>query len=176
MSGVKQGSGKWFGPKLKGKYNIYCQKCGAENSDDVQLCKSCSWVLAGTAVLYGLIIFGGFLLFIVPGIIWSVKFSLWSYFVVDKGLGPVQALKASSRATMGVKWDLFGFGIVCGAINILGVLCLIIGIFATYPTVIVATALVYRQLAAQTPELDEFGIGTYAVEPGTESIWGNGVK
>jgi len=129
----------------------------------------CFWRYVGAMILYTLIMLAGFLLFIVPGIIWAVKFSLCYYFVIDKGFGPVQALKASSRATMGVKWQLFGFGIFCVLINFLGLICLIVGIFATYPTIIVATALVYRQLLAQTSELDEFGIGTIAAGPETGS-------
>ena len=120
----------------------------------------CFWRYLGTSILYVLIVLGGFLLLIIPGIIWSIKFSLWSYFVVDKGLGPIQALKASSRTTMGVKLDLFGFGILCSLIVMLGYLCLIVGVLAAYPIVIVANALVYRHLAAQTPELAEFGIDT----------------
>jgi len=119
----------------------------------------CFWRYVGVAILYGLIILGGFILLIIPGIIWAVKFSLCFYFVIDKSLGPIQALKASSRTTMGVKWDLFGFGILCSLINFLGILCLIVGAFATYPTVLIANALVYRQLLAQTPELAEFDIG-----------------
>ncbi len=51
-----------------------------------------------------------------------IKFSLCFYFVVDKGLGPINALKASSRTTMGAKWSLFVFGILCSLINLLGVL------------------------------------------------------
>jgi uncharacterized membrane protein len=125
----------------------------------------CFWRYVGTAILYGLIMLCGFILFIVPGIIWSVKFGLSFYFVIDKGLYPIQALKASSRTTMGVKWELFGFGILCGLINFLGLLCLIVGIFAAYPTVMVASALVYRQLTAQTRELAEFGIPTAAADP-----------
>jgi len=120
----------------------------------------CFWRYVGTAILYMLIMYAGLILLIIPGIIWAIKFSLCFYFVIDKGLGPIEALKASSRTTMGVKWDLFGFGIVCGLINLLGFLCLIVGAFATYPTIIVAYALVYRQLLAQTPELAEFGIGS----------------
>jgi len=119
----------------------------------------CFWRYVAAAILYGLIVLGGFILFIIPGIIWAIKFGLCLYFVVDKGLGPIEALKASSRTTMGIKWQLLGFGIICGLINLLGVLCLIVGIFATYPTVMVAQALVYRQLLAQTPELTEFDIG-----------------
>jgi len=128
----------------------------------------CFWRYVGATILYGLIVLGGFILLIIPGIIWSVKYGLCFYVVIDKGLGPVQALKASSRTTMGAKWELFGFFILCGLINMLGVLCLIVGIFATYPTVIVANALVYRQLLAQTPELAEFGIATPSLEPAPE--------
>jgi len=130
----------------------------------------CFWRYVGAAILYGLIIIVGLILLIVPGIVWSIKFGLCFYFVIDEGLGPIQALKASSRTTMSVKWRLFGFGIVCGLINLLGLLCLIVGIFATYPTVLVATALVYRQLLAQTPELVEFGIGSSGIQPDTEPL------
>jgi uncharacterized membrane protein len=126
---------------------------------------NCFWRYLGAAILYGLIMLGGFILFIVPGVIWSVKYSLCFYFIVDKGFGPVEAIKASGRTTMGVKWELFGFGILCGLINLLGLLCLFVGIFATYPTTLVANALVYRQLVAQTPELDEFGIPVPIVNP-----------
>jgi uncharacterized membrane protein len=124
----------------------------------------CFWRVVGVGILYGLIVLAGFILFIIPGIVWVVKFSLCYYFVIDKGLGPIQALKASSRATMGVKWQLFGFGLLCGLINLLGMLCLIVGVFATYPTVLIAHTLVYRQLLAQTPELAEFGIAVPSVE------------
>lgn len=107
---------------------------------------------------------------IVLAVRFGIQFSLCYYFVIDKGLGPVQALKASSRTTMGVKWQLLGFFILCGLINLLGVLCLLVGVFATYPTVLLATALVYRQLIAQTPELAEFGITTVSAEPSSEPL------
>jgi uncharacterized membrane protein len=121
--------------------------------------QDCFWRYLGTHALYMLIVFGGFLLLIVPGIIWLIKYGMCYYFVIDKGLGPVQALKASGRTTMGVKWELFGFGILCSMIILLGLLCLIVGVFAAYPIVLIANALVYRHLLAQTPELAQFGIG-----------------
>jgi len=129
----------------------------------------CFWRYVGAMILYGLIVLGGLILLIIPGIIWAIKYSLCYYFVIDKGLGPVQAIKASGSTTMGVKWELFGFGILCGLINLLGLLCLLVGVFAAYPTVIVASALVYRQLLAQTPELAEFGIVAPSLEPAPES-------
>jgi len=105
--------------------------------------------LFGT-ILYSLILIGGTILLIFPGVIWGIKFSLFQYFIVDKGLGPVEALKASARTTMGAKWDLLGFWFVACVIIYIGILCLLIGIFATAPTVMVATALVYRKLLSQT--------------------------
>lgn len=102
------------------------------------------------AILYSLILIGGTILLIFPGVIWGIKFSLFGYFIVDKGLGPVEALKASSRTTMGAKWDLLGFWFVACVIIYIGILCLLIGIFAAAPTVMVATALVYRKLLPQT--------------------------
>lgn len=123
------------------------------------------WRYLGAGILYSLIALCGLILFIIPGIIWMIKFSLCFYFVIDKGLGPVQSLKASSRTTMGVKWNLLGFGIVCGLINLLGLLCLIVGTFAAYPTVLVAQALVYRQLMEQTPQLNEFEARQPDIQP-----------
>ncbi len=109
--------------------------------------------LAGT-LLYWLILLGGFILFIIPGIILALKFQWYTYFIVDKGLGPIAALKASSRATNGLKWDLLGANVVFGIVNFLGVLALILGIFATAPTVIVAMAYVYTKLAANGPHTE----------------------
>jgi uncharacterized membrane protein len=102
------------------------------------------------SILYLLIIYAGLILLIFPGIIWGIKFGLYPYFIIDKGLGPIKALKASAKTTMGARWDLLGFGFVVCIINLLGTLCLGIGIFATIPATMVATALVYRRLLSQT--------------------------
>jgi hypothetical protein len=142
----------------------------------------CFWRYAGAGLLYGLIIMVPpavcillpmvspavmgilhfalffFIMAFILAVTLSIKFSLCFYFIIDKGLGPINALRASSLTTMGAKWSLFVFGILYSLINLLGVLCFGIGIFATLPTVMVAMALVYRQLSAQTPALNEFGI------------------
>jgi hypothetical protein len=101
----------------------------------------------------------------IPVVILSIKFSLCFYFAIDKGLGPINALRASSRATKGAKWSLFVFGILCCLISFLGAICFLVGLFATNPTVMVAMALVYRRLSGQTPELAELGISAPIVEP-----------
>ena len=98
------------------------------------------------AILYGLIIFGGMISLIIPGIIWAIKFQFYSYFIVDEGLGPIEALKRSSLITKGVKSNLFLFGLLL-LINVLGALCLLVGLFVTIPPVTIAVFFVYRKLA-----------------------------
>ncbi|MCD6147811.1 DUF975 family protein [bacterium] len=100
-------------------------------------------------ILYQLIVLGGTILLIIPGIIWAIKFQFFDYFIIDKGLGPIEALKESSAITRGAKWDLFLFDLLLGFINFLGAICLLIGLFVTVPIAMVAMAFVYRKLLAQ---------------------------
>lgn len=58
--------------------------------------------------LYGVIVIGGLLLLVVPGFMWMARFMLAPYYVLDRGMGPIEALHASSKATLGYRWDLFG--------------------------------------------------------------------
>jgi uncharacterized membrane protein len=104
--------------------------------------------LIGT-VLYLLIIVGGLILLVVPGIIWALKFQFYDYYIVDKKLGPIEALKRSAKATYGYKWDLFLFWLAIIGINIVGALALLVGLFATIPTSEMAFAWTYRKLDAK---------------------------
>lgn len=109
----------------------------------------------GGSILYGLIVFAGTILLIVPGIIWGIKYWFYDYLIVDQGAGPVEALKKSSAITKGAKGKLFVFFIVMGLVNLLGLLCLGIGLFATVPTTMIAIAFVYRKLASRTETADQ---------------------
>jgi uncharacterized membrane protein len=110
-----------------------------------------------SSLLYGLIVLAGFILLIVPGIIWAIKFQFFPYFIVEGGLGPIESLKRSSTITDGAKMDLFLFGLLLLGINIVGLLCLIIGLFVSIPVTMLALAYVYRTLLAQAeaPPLSE---------------------
>jgi uncharacterized membrane protein len=98
------------------------------------------------SIIYGLIVFGGLILFIVPGIIWAIKYQFFSYLIVDKNLSPMEAIRKSGEMTAGNKGKLFGFGLLLALINLAGAICLLIGLFATIPTTMVAMAYVYRKL------------------------------
>lgn len=104
-------------------------------------------------ILFGLIVFVGLILLIVPGIIASYMFLYVGYLMIDRGLGPIEALKESRTITDGSKWDLFLFSLVVGFLNIVGVLALLIGLFITVPVTLMASVFVYRKLSpAQTAE------------------------
>ena len=98
------------------------------------------------ALLYHLIVIVGLVLLIVPGIIWSIQFKFYIYFIVDKGAGPIEALKMSSRITKGAKWDLFWFNVTLVGILILGLAAFVVGLFVAIPLIMVSTAHVYRKL------------------------------
>ncbi len=103
---------------------------------------------AVASILYGLIVLAGYILLIVPGIVWTIKYQFYSYFVVDKGMGPLEAIKASGRATQGHKMHLFGFSWVALGVMILGLIAVFVGLLVAVPVVMLATAYIYRRLSA----------------------------
>jgi len=103
----------------------------------------------GASILYALIIVGGLILFIIPGLVWGIKFQFFGYFIVEDKVGPIEALKRSAAITHEAKWNLFLLGLLLGLINLAGALCLFIGLLATMPATTIAYAYVYRKLKSQ---------------------------
>ena len=59
-------------------------------------------------LLVGLVVFGGILLFIIPGIIFSIWFSFSKYVFVAEGKESTKALIKSKELVMGNWWGIFG--------------------------------------------------------------------
>jgi uncharacterized membrane protein len=97
-------------------------------------------VLSYMATVFGL------LFCFVPGIVIAMGFFFSQFVVVDRELGPIDALAESWRLTDGEKLSLLGFGLVCGAIMLVGVLACCVGTFAAAPVVALASAYVYEAL------------------------------
>jgi len=106
----------------------------------------------GASILYGLMVFVGMLLLVVPGIICMVRFQFFGYLIVDKHMGPIEALKKSFAMTRGSSWNLVGLSLSLTVINIVGALCLILGLFVSIPLTSLAATLAYLTLltAAET--------------------------
>jgi uncharacterized membrane protein len=101
------------------------------------------------SVLCNLITLFGFILLIIPGIILSIRLGFFDYLIVDKNSKIVESLEKSWEITKGNTWNLFLFYLLLGLINILGVFALIIGLFWSIPTAMIAEAFVYRKLSSE---------------------------
>ncbi len=99
-----------------------------------------------TSLLYYLLIIFGFILLIVPGIIWSLKYMFYPYLIVEKKMGIIESLKESGRMTDGLKWDLFKFAIKATCIYIIGILALLIGLFWAIPVCMIASVILYDEV------------------------------
>jgi len=97
--------------------------------------------------IYGLIVLVGLALLIVPGIIVAYMFLYVGYLIVDRGMGPIVALQESRVLTDGYKWHLFFFSIIVMIANLIGAVCLFVGLFVSIPTTLMAFVYIYRKLS-----------------------------
>lgn len=107
------------------------------------------WVYLAATLLVGLAILLGLVLLIVPGIIFGLMFMFTSFIVIDRNLGPIDAMKESKRITSGHKWSLLGFVLLLALINLVGAIALGVGLLVTVPVTSLAFANAYRALSAK---------------------------
>jgi hypothetical protein len=69
----------------------------------------------------------GIPLLIVAGTIIFLMFIFSGFLVIDRGFGPIQALKESHRITRGYKWRLFGLYLLLFIINLVGIFAFVLG-------------------------------------------------
>lgn len=106
------------------------------------------WRFYGLVILVGLIVLVGLILLIVPGIFMIKRYLLSPFFLVDKDLGVLDAMKQSaetSKQYSDAVWGLFGVEVliaVVGAIPLVGWIANWIGVVTYY----CAPALRYEQL------------------------------
>lgn len=108
--------------------------------------KNNMWTVIGASLLVSLIVFGGTLLFIIPGIVLSYMYIMVNYILADGEAGIKETLNKSKEMMHGYKMDYFLF-----ALSFIGwiLLCIItIGIASIYvvPYVEAAMALYYDKL------------------------------
>ncbi len=121
--------------------------------------------MLGVVALSTLAILSGTLLLIVPGVILGIGFMFAGWFVVDKNMGAIEAMKASWNATAGQRGKLFGFGIALMGVVMLGYFACCIGVMAAVPVAQLATGIVYLRITGQ-PSFDPSMPDQYAAPPG----------
>lgn len=103
------------------------------------------WTYFLASLLVMLIVVGGLILLIVPGIYLLLRFCMVSFAVID-GASVRESLRRSSKMTEGIKWRLLGFLLVMAALNIVGAALLVVGLLVSVPVTAIAFAHLYDKL------------------------------
>ena len=99
--------------------------------------------LVGALVLRQLVVAVGLVCLVLPGILLQLGFSLTEFFVVDRGMSPVQAMAASWEATVGKKGRLFLYLLAALPLLLAGYLALLVGSLVAASVVSIGLAVIY---------------------------------
>ncbi len=119
---------------------------------DLFSCFNKTGKLLGCMILMYIMIFIGYLLFIIPGIYLNFAYILAIPLIVDRDMGPWEALETSRKAITKHWLSVFLFFIVLTIIMLVSMLPLMIGLIWTVPLMAIAMAVLYREV---------FGITSY---------------
>ena len=96
-----------------------------------------------------LIVLGGLVLLIIPGIYWGIRLAQFQYFIIDKDAGIIESLKMSWAATDGYSLQLFCLYIIIGVVTSLANGVFFLFMLFTVPFQWITYACMYRKLTAQ---------------------------
>ena len=105
------------------------------------------WNAVLASLLVGIITCIGFVLLIVPGIIFACKLAFTPYLVVDRKMQVIEAIKESWRMTGGHAWKVFLIGLLSIPIGIAGLICFGVGIIIAVMWISLAFASLYHAVA-----------------------------
>lgn len=96
------------------------------------------------SILFSVMIGVGMILLVVPGVYLAVRYQFMPYLIIDKGMQPMDALRAAGELTRGSWLDLFVLLLCIVGINFVGALLFGLGLLITVPVTFIAHARVYR--------------------------------
>lgn len=104
------------------------------------------WRYLVASILFQFLIIFGFILLIIPGVYFMMKYQFFSYAMIDKNLGIADAFKQSAEMTRGMIWKLIGFSLALLILNVAGALFFVVGLAVTIPVTMVAYTILYFTL------------------------------
>lgn len=114
------------------------------------------WIyFAFLGIVKNLLIVLGLICFVAPGVYLAIRWMFAELLVIDKGLRPLEALKASSEMTEGVRGKLFLYALVSILLMIVGFFALIIGAVVAGIVLQLASIRIYKDLSAPVTEMVE---------------------
>ncbi len=140
-------------------FHIYTmKKLSGRNPDIGDLFKGFNFFLHSlvASILIGFFTFLGTLALIIPGLVIAAMYKFTYLFIVDKRMEFWPAMQASHNV---VKNDYFGFTmflILAFFVNVLGLLCFMVGLLVTVPVTFVAITIAYKELVG----FDQQTLGT----------------
>ena len=105
------------------------------------------WNAVLAALLVAVIVIIGFILLIVPGIIFACKLAFTPYLVVDRKMAVIEAVKGSWNMTSGYAWKIFLIGLLAIPISIAGLICFGVGIILSIMWIRMAFASFYHSVS-----------------------------
>jgi len=145
------------GPLLVG-FHLYCmKKIMGRPAELGDLFKGFNFFVPSlvASLLISLFASIGFLLCIIPGLVVGAIFKFTYLFIVDKRMDFWPAMQASHEV---VKNDYFGFTmfvLLMLLVDLLGVLCCVVGVFIAIPVTIAAITVAYKELVGFDPSTVE---------------------
>jgi uncharacterized membrane protein len=107
------------------------------------------------SLLIGLFVLGGTLLCIIPGLVVAAMYKFTFLFIVDKRMDFWPAMQASHAVARN---DYFGFTmflLLMVLVDLLGVLCCVVGIFVAMPVTFAAITVAYKEIVGFDPRTVE---------------------
>jgi hypothetical protein len=101
-------------------------------------------LLAG--LVSGILTGVGYLLCVLPGIYLSVVWHMTPALVIDKKLDFWPAMEVGRKVISAHWWQLFGLGLLCILVALLGLLACGVGIFVAMPVILAAGAYAYEDI------------------------------
>jgi len=136
------------GPLIAGFHVFTMKKLMGRNAEFGDLFKGFNFFVPTlvASLLIGLFTFAGTLLCIIPGLVVAAMYKFTYLFIVDKRMDFWPAMQASHAI---VKNDYFGFTmflLLAFLVNLLGVLCCVVGLLVTIPLTFAAITVAYKEI------------------------------
>tara|TARA_R110002095_G_C4250867_1_gene240060 strand:- start:3310 stop:4317 length:1008 start_codon:yes stop_codon:yes gene_type:complete len=108
------------------------------------------WRMFLCSMIYGILIFVGMILLIIPGIVVALMFWPFSFILIDRNLPGIESFSESRKVTSGNLLNLLGLSLALGGISILGgIVTLGIGLIFIMPFTYMAQTVAYAEMTSQ---------------------------
>ena len=139
------------GPLEYGVAFAYLKAARGEKPEVKELTKVLEnyWNIIIATILFGVIVFIGFILFIIPGIYFLCKLAFVRYLVIDEKMEALTAIQESWKMTNGHALTIFVMGLLAIPIFIAGILLFGIGVIFSTMWVEAAFASLYHAASSR---------------------------